>query len=83
MPENADDIGVDENEAVDKENENAGISFSFTAIVKAKQLARKLAEKHQREGEIHMIDKLCRILFPFSFILFNIIYFAIVATKEE
>jgi len=83
VPENADDIGVDENEAVDKENENAGISFSFTAIVKAKQLARKLAEKHQREGEIHMIDKLCRILFPFSFILFNIIYFAIVATKEE
>ena len=83
MPESANDNGADENEAADKENENAGISFSFAAIVKAKQLARKLAEKHQKEGEIHMIDKLCRVLFPFSFIVFNIVYFAIVATKEE
>ena len=80
---NANEIGVDENETTDREEESSGFGFSLAAIVRAKQFARKLAEKHQKEGDIHMIDKLCRILFPLTFILFNVIYFAIVATKES
>ena len=83
MSGNANEIGVDENEPTDKEEESPGFGFSLAAIVKAKQLARKLAEKHQKEGDIHMIDKLCRILFPLTFIVFNVVYFAIVATKES
>ena len=72
-----------DNEAADKDQTSPGAGFSLAAIVKAKQLARKLAEKHQKEGDIHMIDKLCRILFPMTFIIFNIIYFVIVTTKEN
>ena len=81
--ENGNEIGVDEGEAAAKEEEPSGTFFSIAAIVKAKQLARKLAEKHQKEGDIHMIDRLCRILFPVTFIAFNIIYFVIVTSRES
>lgn len=75
--------GLDESEPRKGKEGTGGLNFSLSAFAKAKQLARKLAEKHQKEGDIHMIDKLCRILFPITFIVFNIIYFVIVMTSEQ
>lgn len=74
---------VNEKETVNQDEQPKRFPFSIAAVVKAKQLARRLAEKHQKEGDIHMIDKLCRILFPITFIVFNILYFSTVTTKES
>lgn len=52
--------------------------MGVSAVVKAKQIAQQLAEKHRKGSDIHMIDKLCRYVFPLTFLIFNAIYFAIV-----
>ena len=56
------------------------MSVGVSAIVKAKQFAQQVAEKHRKGSDIHMIDKLCRYVFPLTFFVFNAIYFAIVLT---
>ena len=57
--------------------------FSIAGIVRARNLAKKLAEKHRNASEIHVIDRLSRYLFPLTFAAFNIIYFAIVLTDSR
>ena len=62
-------------------NRTKKMSVGVSAVVKAKQFAQQLAEKHRKGSDIHMIDKLCRYVFPLTFFIFNAIYFAIVLTQ--
>eukprot|EP00795_Rhopilema_esculentum_P000780 gene780-10509_t len=77
--------GVSEDEQVNdaRDMTERRLSVSIAAIVKARQLAKALAEKHKKDNENHMIDKMCRWVFPFSFVLFNGIYFAVVLTSND
>ncbi len=57
--------------------------FGIGAVMNARNFAKKLAERHRKRHEIHIIDKISRYLFPIVFFIFNVLYFVIVLTRSN
>ena len=63
------------------ENQLRRRKFSWGGVLKAIK-ENKLAEKHRKENEIHIIDRISRYLFPTLFLIFNAFYFGLCLTQS-